>query len=170
MTISAIGELRMGIFDVFKAPVVADARLGELRRTRGLWRGAILLGEATVPLALSGRRAAPDPHALEMARAVGRRFAGWREDIERALFEHYSPYAEAVAAGDAEPPQEGLPFIQSSVGVWPHTRVVFVQVTPLDRELTVEIGLRVAWDEEHTLGARFQAGRFLGLCGSVLAP
>ena len=55
----------MRIFDVFKAPVVADAQLGELRRTRGLWRGAILLGEATVPLALSGPRAAPDPHALE---------------------------------------------------------------------------------------------------------
>ena len=65
MTISAIGELRMGIFDVFKAPVVADARLGELRRTRGLWRGTILLGEATVAQVLT-RPCSPLPSFSHM--------------------------------------------------------------------------------------------------------
>jgi hypothetical protein len=34
----------------------------------------------------------------------------------------------------------------------------------------VELGLRVAWDEEHTLGARLQSGKLVELCGSVLKP
>jgi hypothetical protein len=46
----------------------------------------------------------------------------------------------------------------------------FVQVTPLSGVLTVEIGYRVGWDEEHTLGARFRSGQLLELCGSVLVP
>jgi hypothetical protein len=86
------------------------------------------------------------------------------------MFEHYSPYAEAVAAGETEPPREGLPRIDAPADVWPHTHTEFVQVTPLDGVLTVEIGYRVAWDEEHTLGARFREGRFLELNGSVLQP
>jgi hypothetical protein len=48
--------------------------------------------------------------------------------------------------------------------------VAFVQVAPLDGRLTLEVGLRVAWDEEHTLGARLHDGRLLELNGSVLAP
>ena len=54
--------------------------------------------------------------------------------------------------------------------MWRHTAVEFVQVTPLSGQLTVEIGYRVAWDEEHTLGARLRDGRLIELCGSVLAP
>ena len=46
--------------------------------------------------------------------------------------------------------------------------LVFVSVTPLDGVLTVELGYSAAWDEEHTLGARFQANRFVELSGSVL--
>lgn len=84
------------------------------------------------------------------------------------MYEHYSPYAEAAAAGESEPLQNGLPRIDTASGVWPHADTEFVQVTPLDGELTVEIGYRVAWDEEHTLGARFREGQFLELCGSVL--
>jgi hypothetical protein len=123
-----------------------------------------------VPLALSGSRAAPDPRALSVARSIPADYPTWRPTIERAMFEHYSPYAEAVAAGESEQPQEGLPRIDAPADVWPHTNAEFVQITPLDGVLTVEIGYRVAWDEEHTLGARFRDGRFLELCGSVLAP
>jgi hypothetical protein len=43
-------------------------------------------------------------------------------------------------------------------------------VAPLDGILTIEIGYQVAWDEEHTLGARIRDGALLELCGSVLAP
>ncbi|HEX9204359.1 MAG TPA: hypothetical protein VF853_00380 [Candidatus Deferrimicrobiaceae bacterium] len=121
-------------------------------------------------MALSGSRAAPDPKALDIACSISTRFPSWRPDIGRALFEHYLPYAEAVAAGEAGPPESGLPAIPEPSAVWPHTTVEFVQVTPLDGQLTVEIGYRVAWDEEHTLGARLREGQLLELCGSVLAP
>jgi hypothetical protein len=48
--------------------------------------------------------------------------------------------------------------------------LVFVSVTPLSGLLTTELGYTTAWDDEHTLGARFQSGRFIELCGSVLPP
>jgi len=48
--------------------------------------------------------------------------------------------------------------------------LVFVSVTPLDGVLTTELGYTTAWDEEHTLGVRFQSGKFIELCGSVLPP
>ena len=157
------------MFRLFKSPPFSDQQLGELRRSRGLWRGTVLLGEATVPLAVSGSRTAPDPQALKVAHSIPSSYAIWRPSIEHAMFEHYSPYAEAVAAGESEPPLDGLPTIEAPSGVWPHTDAEFVQVSPLDGKLTVEIGYRVGWDEEHTLGARFREGQFLELCGSVLA-
>jgi len=52
--------------------------------------------------------------------------------------------------------------------VWAYVSLAFVSVTPLSGFLTVELGYTTAWDEEHILGARFQAGKFLELCGSVL--
>lgn len=158
------------MFGLFKSAPFYDPQLGELRRSGGLWRGAVLLREAKVPLALSGSRSAPDPEALYVACSIESSYATWRPSIERAMFEHYSPYAEAVAEGESEPPQDGLPRMAEPSDVWAHTETEFVQVTPLDGELTVEIGYRVAWDEEHTLGARFRKGQFLELCGSVLAP
>jgi hypothetical protein len=97
-----------------------------------------------------------------MARAVPSELPAWRPVIERALFEHYTPYAEAAAAD--------VPALGEPASVWAHTRVDYVQVGPLDGPLTVEIGYRVAWDEEHTLGARLRDGRLVELNGSVLAP
>ena len=90
--------------------------------------------------------------------------------IERELFDHYGPYAEAVAKGELEAGPSSLPGIAAPSSLWPYTTMEFVQVGPLDGVLTVEIGYRVAWDEEHTLGARFRHGKLLELCGSVLAP
>lgn len=158
------------MFGLFKSHPFSDPRLGELRRTGGRWRGSLLLGEITVPLVLTGSRAAPDPQALDIARSIPSGYPEWRALIERALFEHYTPYAEAVAAGEAEPPETGLPPLVEPSDVWPHTSAEFVQVTPLDGELTIEIGYRVAWDEEHTLGARLRRGQLVELNGSVLAP
>ena len=48
--------------------------------------------------------------------------------------------------------------------------VEWVSVEPLAGDLTLELGLRTAWDEEHTLGARFREGRLVELNGSVLGP
>ena len=158
------------MFGMFKSPPFADARLGELRRTGGMWRGAIDLGDVRASLALPGSRTAPDPQAVEIARSIPTHYPEWRALIEAAMFEHYAPYAEAVAAGELEPPEEGLPRIMQPDHVRPHTSVEFVAVIALDGELTVEIGYRVAWDEEHTLGARLRGRRLIELNGSVLPP
>ena len=65
---------------------------------------------------------------------------------------------------------DDVPAIDKAGDVWPHSTIAFVQIVPMDGELTVEIGYRTAWDEEHTLGARFQNGMFSELSGSVLEP
>ena len=158
------------MFGLFQSATFSDPQLGELRRSRGLWRGTITLDGRQVPLAVAGSRTAPDADALQLARAVNGDFASWRSAIAGALFEHYSPYAESVTAGEEEPPSGGMPSLTGPDGVWPHTTPEFVAVTRLDGTMTLEIGYRVAWDEEHTLGARIQNDRFAGLNGSVLAP
>ena len=158
------------MFGLFRSAPFADPQLGELRRSRGLWRGRLMLGGVSVPLMLSGPRAAPELEALKIARSMPSSFNAWRPSIEAALFEHYEPYAEAIAANEGNPPEQGLPAIDVPSAVWPHTEAQFVQVTPLSGVLTVEIGYRVAWDEEHMLGARLRDGRLVELCGSVLPP
>ncbi len=159
------------MFGLFKTPTFADDELGQFQRSRGYWRGQIRLdvGEP-VALVLSGSRERPDAEALALARTIRGDLPRWRPSIAEALVEHLEPYAEAVAAGEAEPPAGGLPAIHAPADVWPHTAIEFIQVAPLDGHLTVQIGLRVAWDEEHTLGAIVRGGRLLGLNGSVLAP
>jgi hypothetical protein len=154
----------------FKSPTFRDPQLGEFERSRGHWRGLLELGGKTVPLALVGGRSEPDTQALQLARTVSPHFPAWRPTIAEALFEHYQPYAEAVATGEAPPPSTPLPRIGAPSDVWPHTALVFVSVTPIDRVLAVEFGFTTAWDEEHILGARFQGGKLLELNGSVLPP
>jgi hypothetical protein len=159
------------LFGLFKSPPFHDPKLGELVRSRGFWRG-LLTVEAGVraPLAVSGMRTEPHAQALAAAREVAQAFASLRPAIEQALFEHYEPYAEAVTAGELPSPSEALPRIAAPGDVWSHVSLVFVSVTPLSGLLTTELGYTTAWDDEHTLGARFQSGKFMELCGSVLRP
>ena len=159
------------MFALFKSPPFHDPKLGELVRSRGLWRGllAVEAGVST-PLTLSGTLTEPHAQALAAARDVPQAFASWRPAIEQALFEHYEPYAEAVTAGELPSISEALPRIAAPGDVWSHVSLVFVSVTPLSGLLTTELGYTTAWDEEHTLGARFQSGKFIELFGSVLTP
>jgi hypothetical protein len=158
------------MFGLFKPARVHDAQLGALTRSRGLWRGTISLDSSVgVPLALAGGRAEPDAPALALAREMAAQFPSWRPAIAAALFEHYAPYAEAVTAGEL-PPDGGVPAIDTPEQVWHHVAISHVAITPLDGVLTTEIAYHTAWDEEHTLAARFQSGRLVELCGSVLAP
>jgi hypothetical protein len=157
------------MFGLFKSTPYRDPQLGALVRARGHWRGSITVSAgSTVPLALSGTRTGPDALALQAAREVATRYPQWHPTIESALFEHVRPYVEARAPGDLPPPREPVPSIEIPRQVWPHVSLAFVSVTPLDGVLTTELGYTTVWDEEHTLGARFQAGRFIELCGSVL--
>ena len=154
----------------FKSPPFRDPILGEFVRSRGHWRGKLELNGAAVPLVLIGERSEPNAQALALARTIATNFLAWRPVIEVALFEHYQPYAEALAAGELPAPSHVVPNFSAPSEVWPHVTLVFASVTVLDRALTVELGFTTAWDEEHTLGARFQGGKFIELCGSVLPP
>ena len=159
------------MFGLFKSPPFHDPKLGELVRSRGLWRGSLTVeAGVSAPLALSGTRTEPHAQALAAAHEVAQAFASWRPAIEQALFEHYEPYAEAVTAGELLSPSETLLHIAAPGDVWSHVSLVFVSVTPLSGLLTTELGYTTAWDEEHTLGARFQSGKFIELNGSVLTP
>jgi hypothetical protein len=87
------------------------------------------------------------------------------QEIQISLFEHYEPYKEAIDAG--EDTGSPCPIIVRPDAVWPHVTPAHVRVYPLDDVTTVEIGLNVAWDVEHTLGARFQNWHLIELNGSV---
>lgn len=158
------------MFGLFKSSSYSDPQLGTLARTKGLWRGSVPLGGVSVPLALDGSRTEPDPEALAMARGIAAGYPAWRPVIERALFEHYEPYAGADPEAEGEGPATNFPAIPAPGGVWSHAHAEFVSVTPIDGRLVVEIGYRVDWDEDHTLGARMRDGQLVELCGSVLAP
>jgi len=88
--------------------------------------------------------------------------------IEAALFEHYEPYADAASTGELP---KSVAAIDSPRDVWANVPLQFVSIEPMvDGVLTTEIAYATEWDEEHLLGARFQAGNFLELCGSVVSP
>lgn len=155
---------------MFKPSPFTDARLGELLRKGGIWRGTIVLGGIDVPLAIHGPREAPDPQALAIACAVSADYPAWQPSIAAALLEHYAPYADAVASEESAATEAVPPRIARPEEVWNHAAIQFVAVVPLEGEPTVEIGYRVAWDEEHVLGARLKHGRLVELNGSVLPP
>ncbi|MFO1418354.1 MAG: hypothetical protein U1E83_06755 [Methylotetracoccus sp.] len=116
-------------------------------------------------LVISGDRTAPDDQALLVARELAGRYPGWRPALEAALYDHYEPYA------DSDDPATSMPRLQSPANVWTHVTVLYVSVVAgRTAPPIVELGLAIAWDEEHTLGARFQQGRLIELNGSVLAP
>jgi len=59
------------MFGLFKSPSFRDRRLGDLVRSRGHWRGSLVLADGTgVPLALAGTRAEPDAQATAAAAAL----------------------------------------------------------------------------------------------------
>lgn len=158
------------MFELFRSPPFSDPSLGELVRSRGLWRGTLQLDSRPIPIALAGNRSAPDPAALAVMREVPSRFPSWRSRIQTALFEHYEPYADARADGSDPGEDADVPVIGSSAAIWPHVSLVFVSVLPRDGTWVTELGYATAWDEEHTVGVRFDAHGFDELCGSVLAP
>jgi hypothetical protein len=151
----------MGFLDFMKPPAHRDPVVGVLVRHRRYWRGTIGLGSTSgVALRVAGPRTAPEESCLALARELGGRYAAIRPAIERALFEHYEPYADV-----AEP---DLPRLRRSEQVWGHVAPVRVRIEPLGGVETVEIAYRTDWDTEHTVGARFQGWVLTELNGSVV--
>jgi len=133
-----------------------------------MWRGSIALLPGTkVPLAIVGSADGPAPEALSMAKELAARLPSWQADIEKALFEHYEPYAEALASGELKHRGDPLPTITSPSDVWRLISWVEASIIPVDGELATELQATVPWDEEHTLGLLFSRGKFCALCGSV---
>ena len=113
----------------------------------------------------AGSREGPDLFALELAKELPDRFKLLIPNIQTGLFEHYAPYKEAIDAGEYT--DSRCPSIGSPETVWPHVTAAHVLVASLGGVPTFEIGLKVAWDIEHTVGARFQNWQFIELNGSV---
>lgn len=156
------------MFGLFSSAAVSDPVLGELRFEKGRWRGLMQLEGICLPHAISGSRKAPDESALSAARNFSSALAALRPEIEAALFEHYQPYAEAVASGDLPPPAEGIAQVVAPGDVWRLAVNQFVSIEPMAGQLVTELGIAVAWDEEHILGARFDRNGFIELCGSTV--
>ena len=156
------------MFGLFNNATITDSGLGELRYSKGRWRGLIEIAGASIPLAIAGISKAPDESAIEAARKLPVTFAAFRPQIELALFEHYELYAEAIASGELAPSQEGPVEIDSPPEVWRCVAPQFVSLEPMMGKLVAELGLAVYWDEEHTLGARLDETGFFELSGSVV--
>ena len=158
------------MFGLFKSVAFSDPLLGELVRSRGAWRGTLQLDSGPTKLVLTGPRATPDPAALAAARELKHQLPSWRSAIQTALFEHYAPYAQAVEEGEYPETDASFPTIVVPNDVWQHVCLTFISIAPLGGVMTTELGYLTAWDEEHTLGARFVDGSFVELNGSVLPP
>ncbi len=150
------------MFGLFESASFQDAALGELQRKGGYWRGTINVAEQTVALLIAGGKDQPDVQALALAQALPAQYAVFKPLIEQALFEHYEPY------GSDE--ESNVPKLGEASQVWPQVQLVHVLVDTVDKAMTVELGYTAAWDEEHTLGARFRDGALLELNGSVVLP
>ncbi len=161
------------MFGLFKATTIKDDRLGLLTRSGRYWRGSIALGRhGNIALSLSGGRDAPDSASLALARELTARYDALLAQIQAGLFEHYEPYGDTGSNEDLAEPSDPLPKIERAGDVWPHVVVEWVRIEPLNGAPhdgpTIEIAYRVAWDEEHTIGARVQEWKLWELCGSVV--
>jgi Domain of unknown function (DUF6985) len=103
--------------------------------------------------------------ALQLAKELVAPFQTLMRDIQNGLFEHYTPYKEAVDAG--EPPDRSCPVIERAEGVWAYVKPAHVLIEPLRDRWLVEVAFTTAWDIEHTVAAIFHDWRFVELNGSV---
>jgi hypothetical protein len=154
------------MFELFKAKPFQDAQLGELRRARRLWKGALELAPCgRFRLSLAGSRDAPDAAALELARELPQRFRELMPEIQEALFDHYEPYKEAADAGERT--GSPCPNLAGPADVWPHVTPAHVLIEFPDGAPMVEIAFRTEWDIEHTVAAIVCQWQLYELNGSV---
>jgi uncharacterized protein DUF6985 len=160
------------MFGLFKSATFQDDRLGPLTKSGAHWKGSLTLGRhGKVALRLSGSRESPVSANLALAHELPARYDALLSQIQSSLFEHYEPYRDAALAGELPERSEPFPKIEQAEDVWPHISPEYVVIEPLwgspKDGPTIEIAYRVAWDEEHTVGARIQEWQLFELCGSV---
>jgi len=107
------------MFALLKARTFHDEQLGDLCKSGGYWKGQLALSSyGTFRLVLSGNRTNPDEIGLDLAKQLPERLKTLIPEIQRGLFEHYSPYKEAVDSGqDTGSP---CPEIVKLADVWAH--------------------------------------------------
>lgn len=153
---------------LFGSPHFDDAVIGRLKRSGGIWRGTLDVGETTgMPLNLFGSGREPDATELAAARQISAMFDAWRPSIQQALFDHYTPYGEAIAAQGQTAQETQMPALQTPEQVWNHVTLQSVAVVKMGGVVTTELVCAAAWDDDHMLGAGFQAGSLVELCASV---
>ncbi len=159
----------MGLFSFLKPKPFIHPKLGTLEWSRGHWKGSLDVPSiGTTTIMLAGNRSGPEKTAAEYANQFSARYPSLLSVIEKALFEHYEPYQEAVKAGEFPESSDSFPDIKDPKAVWPHVKLEYVLIEPLSGVVTVEVVYTTSWDIEHTLGVRFENWKFLELCGSVL--
>jgi hypothetical protein len=146
-----------------RPPPQEHAELGPLQYASGRWRGTVALENgARIPLFIPGSRSGPDPEGLKVAELASAWWTEARPDVERELYDHYS-------AG-RDDPTDGTLELRDSGEVWAHAVPTSVAIKPFRLLDEIQVAIRVAWDEEHTLGAMIRDGRLVGLNGSILEP
>jgi hypothetical protein len=147
----------MGLFgnDLHHDPV-----LGGFEKRRGSWYGEIALaGLGRVPLVVPGDRHRPAAASLALAPSAPAQLAALGGAIAAQLYAHWEAYREAGV--------EEAPALAGPDDVWRYVRVESLHVNADELEFPIELRLTVAWDEEHTLGARVCDGELVELNGSV---
>ena len=131
-----------------------DEQLGHFKRSRGAWRGKVVLEpHGPIPLSLPGGRSGPDEAAVALARSIQAEYDQGLPAIESALDEHRGAAVEAgTEAGHSVPAPLSVAIIQ------------------LDGLPTIQLAYQVEWDDEHTLGACLRNGELVELNGSILEP
>ncbi len=146
-----------------------DPRFGRFVRKGGMWTAECDVAPfGRVAVGLAGDRRAPAAASLDALGEAGAAFEALRGTIGHALVEHLAPYREAIESGDHEVPGFAADSIRTAADVWPHTKVVGIDIDAARAGFAFEVQLAVAWDEEHTLGARFDREAFFELNGSVV--
>ncbi|MDF1486643.1 hypothetical protein PY257_15900 [Ramlibacter sp. H39-3-26] len=159
------------MFSLFTPPPHEHPVLGTMHWRSGHWRTAVaLVGGDPTPLILAGSRKKPDDAAISEALALPELLVKHRQQIASALFEHFEPYDDAHTDRRLIDEDGELPGIRNPRDALEESELVAVLVKPLDGVMTVEFCFTTTWDREHTLGARFQRGEWLELCGSTLVP
>ena len=154
----------MGIFDFLRRPPTHQhSQLGPLEFASGRWRGTIELERGTpTTLFLPGTRSGPLPAGLELAATASGWWARVRPAVEEQLFEHYRIACDAGVSD--------LPDLADSPDVWRHVSLSSVQIGPHQRLDELQVALRPAWDDDHTLGALIRDASLVELNGSILEP
>lgn len=143
------------MFSLFKPKDIEHPIFGPLKWYHGRWQAHLdVPGHGKLRVLIAGAKSGLSAGAESEALLLLSAFAAWKPRIAQALLEHSEPY-NCVSS-----PEEA----------WRQASLQAAVVEPMAGIMTTELCFTTTWDEEHTLGARLQQGKWLELCGSTLLP